>query len=231
MTIWDALSELRREVRERRPGFYASRVSAAADALRRVQLVPEWLQDGAINQALAILPPLLDVAPPVGARLATMGRDGLPGRPAWFGVLWDRTQTMTAWLRADLARHAGHVEMGATQSVRIRVGADLVTIQPQPDGTLLIEASGRIVVAAPDVRLGSDAATKKVALAEDVEARFEALEVAFLSHVHGGVTAGASATLPPITMPAPPDPPAPPEGSSPIDLSPSPVGAAKVRAE
>jgi hypothetical protein len=214
MTIWDALSELRREVRGRRPGFYASRVSAAADALRRVQLVPEWLQDGAIEQALAILPPLLDVAPPVGARLATMGRDGLPGRPAWFGVLWDRTQTMTAWLRADLARHAGHVELGATSSVRIRVGADLVTIQPQPDGTLLIEASGRVIVSAPDVRLGSDAATKKVALAEDVEARFEALEAALTTHVHPGVASGGASTGPTLTT-----------------LSPSPVGAAKVRAE
>jgi hypothetical protein len=227
MGIWESLGELRREVRERRPGFYASRVSAAGDALRRVQLVPEWLQDGALDRALAILPPLLDVVPPVGARLATMGRDGLPGRPAWFGVLWDSAPTMTAWLRADLARHAGHVELGANSSVRIRVGADLVTIQPQADGTLLIEASGRVIVSAPDVRLGSDAATKKVALAEDVEARFEALEGAFLSHVHASAAPAAPTTTPVIM----PDPPAPPGSATPIDLSPSSVGAAKVRAE
>jgi len=217
MGLWDAIEDLRRELRERRPGFYAATVSAAGDAMRRVQLVPEWLQDGALDRALAILPPLLDVVPPVGARLATMGRDGLPARPAWFGVLWDRAPELTAWLRADLARHAGHVELGGLKSVRLRVGEDLVTIQPQPDGTVLIEATGpgaRIIVSAPDVRLGSEAATKKVALAEDVEARFEELETAFAAHVHGGVLAGAALTSTTATT-----------------LSPSSVGAAKVRAE
>ena len=138
MSVWDHIIELRREMRARRPGFYAATVSAAGDALRRSQIVPEWMGDGALERALSIQSPILDVRPSVGATVAVIGRDGLPERPAILGVLWDRVPTLTVWLRADLARHAGHVELGATRSVRVRVGPDPGEIAALADGRISI---------------------------------------------------------------------------------------------
>lgn len=60
-----------------------------------------------------------------------------------------------------------------------------------------LKANGDVVVTAGEgasVYLGEDGATKKVALADDVDARFASIKTTFNAHVHPGVVAGPGST-------------------------------------
>lgn len=64
-------------------------------------------------------------------------------------------------------------------------------------GSIVLKANGDVVVvpsAAGNVFLGKDGAAKKVALADDVDARLTAIQAKFDAHVHPGVTAGPGST-------------------------------------
>jgi phage gp45-like len=62
-----------------------------------------------------------------------------------------------------------------------------------------LKANGDVVITpgvGGKVYLGEDGATKKVALADDVDARLSAIQAAYDAHVHPGVMAGPGSTSP-----------------------------------
>lgn len=155
--------------RERRWGFYISEIKSAVQTYRRVQHDPDWLDEGPPNHARRIASPILDIIPPVAARMAVLSQDGVPELAGILGMIWDeKVQPLTAWVRANLAQHPGHIEIGATKGIRIIIRAEdpakakeTPDQDPLPDGTIAIEAD--------EVLLGADDASKYVALAPDVE--------------------------------------------------------------
>jgi phage baseplate assembly protein V len=62
------------------------------------------------------------------------------------------------------------------------------------DGLFVLLKSGRAVVTAPELRLGSDAAANYVALANLVDTRVAALVSAFNAHTHTVTTVGSATT-------------------------------------
>lgn len=85
----------------------------------------------------------------------------------------------------------------------------------QKDGLFLLLKSDRMVAAAPELRLGSDAAANYVALANLVDSRLDAVRTAFNTHTHTGVTTGGGSSGAP---------------AAPLAAQPS-VAAGKVKAE
>jgi hypothetical protein len=166
MLIERVLDELKRE---RRFGFYVSQIRSAVQSYRRIQHSPEWLDGGPVDHAKRIASPILDIIPPLGARMAMLSQDGLPELAASLGMVWDElVEPLTVWVRANLAQHPGHIEVGAIKGIRIIIRAEDVAKakgtpeqDPLPDGTIAIEAD--------EVLLGADDATKEVALGPDVE--------------------------------------------------------------
>lgn len=62
---------------------------------------------------------------------------------------------------------------------------------------VLLKANGDVVItpaAGRNVLLGDDGATKRVALADEVDARFDAIKALYNTHVHAGVTVGPGST-------------------------------------
>ena len=71
-------------------------------------------------------------------------------------------------------------------------------------GRFVLLKSGRIVADAPELRLGSDAASNFVALANLVLDRLTAIQTTFNAHVHTGVTTGGGSSGAPATPMAAP---------------------------
>lgn len=186
--------------RERRWGFYISEIKSAVQSYRRTQHDPEWMDDGAVDNAKRIASPILDIIPPVGARVAMLSQDGVPELGAVLGMIWDeKVQPLTAWIRANLAQHPGHIEIGAIKGIRIIIktedpakAKDTPNQDPLPDGTIAIEAD--------DVLLGAADATKEVALGPDVDSQFNAIVVE-LNKLIAYINGLAPATAAPITVP------------------------------
>ncbi|MFG0245734.1 MAG: hypothetical protein ACF8MF_06770 [Phycisphaerales bacterium JB052] len=123
-------------------GFYHAKAGAAR-TFRRVSADAEW--GASLPFVRRIDNPILDVVPPEGARLAIVSQDAMPEFPAYVGVVSDdqnAPEGMTVWLRADLQQHEGVVELGATKSVRIKVGSNDVDISPGEDGSVEIKTAG-----------------------------------------------------------------------------------------
>ncbi len=189
--IFEQINELRREMRGRRRGYYASRVTDALQSLKRVQHLPEWLAEGAIDNAKRISSPLVDVIPAVGTRLAMISQDGDPDRPAWFGQVWDElAEQMTAWLRANLAEHPGYVELGAENGLTIIIGEQRLDITPE-NGVLRIHAKGigaKVIVEGANIELG-EGATEEALKAGPLATYIATL---FDTHTHTDPITGAT---------------------------------------
>lgn len=143
MSDWlDYIDERWKELMESelRPGFYAAAVSNALQSLRRVAIDAEW--GPTLEQARRISSPILDVIPSVETRVAVISQDGVPEFPAVLGKLWDDAapaDEMTVWLRANLQEHAGHVELGAENGLRIKVGVNDGSIEETNDGVIALD--------------------------------------------------------------------------------------------
>jgi hypothetical protein len=121
-TIRDEVDRLMRRLRT---GFYVGEVSHPEQSYRRVQIVPEWIGDGAVDRFRRIASPVLDIIPAAGSRMAVLSQDGMPELGAIIGQIWDDlAEPMTVWLRANLAQSPGHLELGAAKGLRIRVGSN-----------------------------------------------------------------------------------------------------------
>lgn len=174
--------------RRLRLGFYHATVSSSPDSFRRQDVDAEW--GPTLPKARRISSPILDVVPALGTRLAMLSQDGVPEFAAWIGQVWDDAGTpkaMTAWLRANLLTHPGHLELGATKGIRVRVGSNTIDITPTADGTLEIDAT--------NIKLGS-AATQ--ALLKQSFATF------FDAHVHTDPVSGTTGPPTILSSAAPP---------------------------
>lgn len=123
-----------------RPGFYVGVVSNALQSFRRVAIDANW--GPTLEQARRVSSPLLDVIPAVDTRMAVISQDGVPEFPAVFGKVWDDeglAADMTAWLRSNLQEHPGHVELGAEDGIRIRLGSNTAEID-ETGGDLVVES-------------------------------------------------------------------------------------------
>lgn len=232
MRIFDYIDERVEELLgRRRMGFYVGRVSNALQSWRRVAVDAEW--GPTLERVRRISSPVLDVIPARGTRLAVFSQDGVPEFGAVIGQIWDDLggpELMSAWLRANLEKHPGHIELGATQGLRIVVGENVVDIEPTATGRIEIKAEGSVVVNAPEVRLGSAGASDAVALEKPTRSELDALWLALNTHVHPVVTPGAGSTFTPVIPLTPPTIPDPaPEGM--LAGASGPVGAEKVTAE
>lgn len=72
-------------------------------------------------------------------------------------------------------------------ALHIGVTGQMVRLKSNGDVLIMPGAGGKIY-------LGEDGASKKVALADDVDARLDAIKTAFNTHVHGGVVPGGGST-------------------------------------
>lgn len=182
------LSEIRRAFRI---GFYVADVKkAATNAVRSSSIFTDW--DTTMEHVGRVSSPLLDVIPAVGTKVAILSRDGVPSRAAILGAFVATGETVssfTAWIRANLEQKPGQVEIGAESGIRITIrnnDGDLETIEAQ---SIWIEAD-KVVLKSGDIRLGSDGVTKRVALAEDVEAELASIRADVASHTHAVPAAG-----------------------------------------
>lgn len=197
----DAIRKMAADGRTR--GWYLAQITSVARSWRRVQLRPSWTTD-ALEHARRISSPILDVIPAVGTRVAVISEDGVIEAPAVIGQVWDDASTaedMTAWLRAHLAEHPGHLELGATQGVRLRVGENTVDITPLEDGRLHIEATGTVVLDAPRIELG-DGASDGLVRHSDLKGALSSIKSAFNNHTHSVSGTTAQATAPPLVVDA-----------------------------
>lgn len=127
--------------RRGRPGAYRASVSAH-ESLRRAQVQPVWMESSAaLAGALRVAPSLLDVIEPAGMPLAIIGEDGIPERPLVLGAITDETtppESRPAWLRSHQheAATTGHVEMGATNGLRFKVGTNTGGLAPVNDAII-----------------------------------------------------------------------------------------------
>lgn len=92
------------------------------------------------------------------------------------------------------------------QVVHLRADGSVVVRGKEVGGgdgaSVVLKANGDVVVtpsAAGKVFLGQDGAAKKVALADDVDARLASIKATFDAHVHPGVTAGPGSTAVSVT--------------------------------
>lgn len=200
----------------RRMGFYAAKTTGVLQQWRRVQVAPEWMPNSAAQRMRRIASPLLDVVPPASAWVAMIAQDGVPELSTVLGMIWDdRVAPLTAWVRAQLATQPGHMEIGATRGVRIRLSdadpydpKDELVLDVLGDGTLQLDAHGARITIEHDgsitlhpatgqpVRVG-EGASAFAARADRVEDELNDLWTALKTHTHpvsGGVAGAPSIT-------------------------------------
>jgi phage gp45-like len=135
----------------------------------------ELTEDEQVDRVETLNPPGLSFRPE-GAEAIVIAIGGDPSN--LVAIPWVRGQRLTG---DDLA--AGEV------ALHIGVAGQMVRLKANGDVVITPGAGGKIY-------LGEDGATKKVALADDVDARLSAIQAAYDTHVHSGVTAGPGSTGP-----------------------------------
>lgn len=145
----------------------------------------ELSQDEQVDSVEVINPPGLSFRPE-GAEALVLAVGGDPSN--LVAIPWVRGQRLTGddLAAGEVALHIGN----AGQLVRLKTNGDVV-VTPGAGGK---------------VYLGEDGATKRVALAEDVDARLASIQAAFDAHIHTGPVPWAGATVvtaPPIGPLAP----------------------------
>lgn len=173
--------KIRRALRRLRTGFYHALVSGSDDEFRRHAVDAEW--GPTLNNVRRISSPILDIIPSIGTRVAVLSQDGVPEFAAMIGQVWDDLGTpkkMTAWLRANLQEHPGHIELGGEKGIRIVIGANPGSITPPADGSAVIDADL--------VEVGGESLSTWLARADRVEGRLQAIETYINSHEHNYIT-------------------------------------------
>ncbi len=133
----------------------------------------ELTSDEQVDSVETINPPGLSFRPE-GAEALVVAVGGDPTN--LVAIPWVRGQRLAG---DDLAPGEVALYIGnAGQLVRLKANGDVV-VTPGSGGRLY---------------LGEDGATKKVALADDVDAALASIKATFNAHVHPGVTAGPGST-------------------------------------
>lgn len=121
-----------------------------------------------------------------------------------LAMVFDRRIRLKSTLEeGEVALHIGKagqvVHLKADGSVEVRAALE----GGGAGGSVVVKANGDVVATpAPGrfVYLGEDGAVKKVALADDVDARIATLQLAHDGHTHGGVVAGPGSTSIPTAL-------------------------------
>jgi phage gp45-like len=169
----------------------AVKVLDEAGGLQRAQVT---LGADDIAEDVEVLTPPGFTSRPAQAEALVFAVQGAPGHRV--ALLFDRTTRLKGELQdGEAALYVGRagqlVKLRADGGVEVRAAGDAA------DASVVLTAAGDVVVtpaAAGKVLLGGAAAAKKVALADDVDARFAAVQTKFDTHVHGGVTVGPGST-------------------------------------
>lgn len=122
-----------------------------------------------------------------------------------LAMVFDRRVRLKGTLEeGEVALHIGkagqvvHLKADGSVEVRSKTGDGDVA-----GGSVVLKANGDVVITPATGRfvyLGEDGAVKKVALADDVDARLATLQAAHDAHVHAGVTAGPGSTAVPTAL-------------------------------
>lgn len=178
----------------RRIGFFVGAVSNALRDFRRTDVDAEW--GPTLERARRIASPVVDVIPAVGTRMAVLSQDGVPEFPAVVGQIWDdMADEMTAWLRANLEQHPGHIELGADKGLRIIVGEHRTELEPTNNGEMVIESddgsnaitlkpNGTVEIDADQINLAGSAG--KLARADKVKTELDRIWTELNAHTHPG---------------------------------------------
>ncbi len=137
--------------------------------------------------------------PAAGAETIVWSIGGFAGH--LLGMIFDRRIRLKATLaEGEVALHIGNagqvVHLKADGSVEVRASDDA-------GGSVVLTALGDVIVTPGTdcgVFLGDGAATKRVALADDVDARLADIQAKFDAHVHPGVVAGPGSTAVTVTL-------------------------------
>lgn len=135
----------------------------------------------------------LSFLPAAGAEVLSWAINGSASHI--LGMIFDRRVRLAGTLAAgEVALHIGV----ADQLVHLKADGEIVIRAGTDGGTITMRPSGDVIVvpgASGNVYLGDDGATKKVALADDVDARFASIKTTFNLHTH------ATAPVGPISVP------------------------------
>jgi len=218
----DASSVLERQV-DRFYGKYRGLVMNNMDPLSQGRLqaiVPEVLGESPSTWALPSAPYAGPVAgqftiPPVGAGVWIEFEAGDVSRPIWSGAWWGAgeipmdekgvpVQPTTKILRSDFGLLLAMDDVGQTVTLSDSAGLNLMTIKVL-EGTIRIQSAVRVVLEAPLIQHGQNAAHPAV-FGDQLLTYLNQLVSMYNAHVHPGELA---AGFIPVT-PAPPVPPFPP---------------------
>lgn len=146
------------------------RVLDDSAGLQRVQV--SCTADEVSDDVEVVTPPGI-TARPASAEALVISVGGNPQHR--LALLFDRTTRYKGELAVgEVALHMGHGD----QLVLLKANGDVV----------ITPATGR------NVYLGDDGATKRVALADEVDARFATIKTLYNTHTHAGVTVGPGST-------------------------------------
>ena len=188
---------------------------------RVMALVPEVLGEIPSGWASACAPYAgpqagLFAIPPIGAGVWIEFEAGDTSRPIWVGGWWGAAEVpmkpmgvpstpQTKILRSDLGLIVALDDAAQTISISDAAGLNQVTVE-LPTGTVTLKGTTRVVLDAPLIREGSQAAAHPAVLGDQLMSYLATLVTLFNAHVHPGELAIG---ILPVT-PAPPVPPMPP---------------------
>lgn len=155
--------------------------------------------DDAAQEATVYTPPGISSRPAAGAEAIVLAVGGNASNLFVLPIV--RGQRLRG---EDLAEGEVALYIGvAGQRVQLKLdGSVEVRAADEAGGSIVLKANGDVVVtpgAGGDVYLGGEDATKKVALADDVDARISAIRTILNAHVHSGVTTGPGNSGPLVT--------------------------------
>jgi hypothetical protein len=222
MTDTELLSAAERQI-DRFYGKYRGIVANNLDPLQQGRLqatVPAVLGANLSSWALPSAPYAGNNAgfftvPQVGSGVWIEFEGGDPSHPIWSGAWWaggevpqdekgSAAQVTTKILRTDFGLIVALDDLAQTITLSDSVGVNLMTIKVT-EGTILVQSAVRVVLEAPLIQHGQNAAHPAV-FGDQLLTYLNQLVAMFNTHVHPGELAGGFL---PVT-PAPPVPPFPP---------------------
>jgi phage gp45-like len=153
----------------------------------------ELSEDEEVDSVEILNPPGVSFRPGAGAECVVLAISGDPTNLIAIPFVRGQRLTGNDLEAGEIALYIGN----ADQVVRLKTDGSVLLQSGTSGATLLLKADGNVVVtpsAGGQIYLGADGTPKKVALADDVDARFAALRTSYNTHTHLGVTAGPGVT-------------------------------------
>ncbi|MBL9102170.1 MAG: phage baseplate assembly protein [Myxococcales bacterium] len=168
---------------------------SALDNTPGVQLATMKLDaDDDAFEATVYTPPGISSRPAAGAEAIVLAVGGNASNLFVLPIVRGQRLTGDDLAEGEVALFIGvagqRVHLKLDGSVEIRASTDA-------GGSIVLKANGDVVAtpgASGGLYLGDEGATKKVALADEVDARLNTIQATFDAHVHSGVTAGMGST-------------------------------------